>query len=118
MVLAANMNERLCHKLYFDKKKLNLSCDGWNHQVDTNLPVRAFGIGQRLTRQPEVAFLKSKAGQQLRSLRLEFVEVALFDRGRGQEHRPLWKLRHCRGKNVDRKKKDELCVFHVRRHPV
>lgn len=46
---------------------------------NTNLPVRGLGIGQRLTSQPEVAFLKSKAGQELWPLCLELVEVALFD---------------------------------------
>lgn len=71
--------------------------------VNTNLPLRAFGIGQRLTGQPEVAFLKSKAGQQLWSLCLEFVEVPLFDSDRWQKHCPLWKLTHCRRKRGQRK---------------
>lgn len=63
--------------------------------VSTNLPVRGLGIGQRLTSQPEVTLLKSKAGQELWSLGLEFVEVALFDCDRWHKHCPLWKLGRC-----------------------
>lgn len=54
-------------------------CDQQSASGNTNLPVRGLGVGQRLTTQPEVAFLKSKAGQELRPLCLELVEVALFD---------------------------------------
>lgn len=49
------------------------------HESNTNLPVGALGVGQRLTSQPEVTLLKSEAGQELWSLCLELVEVALFD---------------------------------------
>lgn len=109
-MLASNTNEWLWLKLYFDK---NFSCRRLQiraeSSVNTNLPVGAFGIGQRLTGQPEVAFLKSKAGQQLCSLCLEFVQVALFDCYRRLNHGPLGKLRHY-GRRCGQNKRLVFCV--------
>lgn len=70
-----------------------------SYYFNTNLPVRCFGVGQRLARQPEVAFLEGKAGEQLGSLCLVFVEEPLFNGDRGHEDSPLWHLRHCRRKS-------------------
>ena len=50
-----------------------------SYYFKTNLPVRCFGVGQRLARQPEVAFLEGEAGEQLGSLCLVFVEEPLFN---------------------------------------
>lgn len=68
--------------------------------VTTDLPVGAFCVGERLARQPEVALLKSKARQQLGSLRLVLVEVALLHRDGGQEHGPVRQLGACGGKRA------------------
>lgn len=70
--------------------------------MTTHLPVGAFRVGERLARQPEVALFKSKARQQLGSLGLVLVEVALLHGDRGQEHGPVWQLGACRGRRRGR----------------
>lgn len=84
--------------------------------VKTDLPVGAFCVGERLARQPEVALLESKARQQLGSLRLELVEVALLHRHRGQEHGPVRQLGACGGREPSAcKQRGGAAINRVRR---